>query len=142
MELNLVEKVIAIEGVELLGNLAAEQLASVAMIANEVRFPPGSMILEGAKPDALYIVLEGSVELIQGGESVDTAGHNAVLGAWTLFDESDSVPLQAKALEDTHLLRIGREDFYDLLSDNSAITSAILSTLVKRFRKEIRSMQA
>ena len=41
----------------------------------------------------------------------------------------------ATTAEDTRLLRIGRDDFYDLLSDNSEITSAIFSTLVKRFRK-------
>jgi CRP-like cAMP-binding protein len=38
-------------------------------------------------------------------------------------------------VEDTRLLRIAREDFYDLLSDNGEITAAIFSTLVKRFRK-------
>ncbi len=135
VELNLVEKVIALEGVELLGNLAPEQLARVAMIASEVRFPPGRTVLEGARPDALYVVVEGSVELSQAGEPLDAAGQNAVLGAWALFDESDSSPLAAKTLEDTRLLRIARDDFYDLLADNSEMTSAILSTLVRRFRK-------
>ena len=33
------------------------------------------------------------------------------------------------------LLRIGREDFYDLLSDNMEITASIFATLVRRFRK-------
>lgn len=134
-ELNLVEKVIALEGVELLGNLAPEQLARIAMVASEVRLPAGKVLLEGARPDALYVVVDGSVEVSQGGEALDAAGQNAVLGAWALFDESDTSPLAAKTVEDTRLLRIGRDDFYDLLSDNSEMTSAILSTLVRRFRK-------
>lgn len=138
-ELNLVEKVIALEGVELLGNLAPEQLARIAMIASEVRLPAGRTIVDGAKPDALYIVVDGSVEVSQGGERLDDAGPNAVLGVWAMFDENDSVSLSVKTIEDTHLLRIGREDFYDLLADNSEMTSAILSTLVRRFRKLVEA---
>jgi CRP-like cAMP-binding protein len=135
VELNLVEKVVALEGVELLENLAPDQLSRIAMIASEVRLPPGRTILEGARPDAMYIVVDGSVELSQAGKPLDTAGQNAVLGAWALFDESDSSPLAATTIEDTRLLRIARDDFYDLLADNSEMTSTILSTLVRRFRK-------
>jgi CRP-like cAMP-binding protein len=40
-----------------------------------------------------------------------------------------------KTSEDTRLLRIGRDDFYDLLSDNIEITASVFSTLAKRFRK-------
>ena len=140
MELNLVEKVIALEGVELLGGLTPDQAASIAAIAREVFVAPGSVILDASKPvDALYVVLDGSVELLEDGNVVDTAGQNAVLGAWALFDETDPIPLTARAVEDTHLMRIGRDDFYDLLADNSDITSAIFSTLVKRFRKLVEA---
>jgi CRP-like cAMP-binding protein len=45
------------------------------------------------------------------------------------------MPVKARTLEDTKLLRIAREDFYDLLSDNPEITAAMFSTLVKRFEK-------
>ena len=74
------------------------------------------------------------MDLSRDGEVLHTAGQNEVLGAWALFDE-DPMPLSAKTVEDTRLLRIGRDDFYDLLSDNVEITAAIFSTLVKRFRK-------
>jgi CRP-like cAMP-binding protein len=134
-ELNLVEKVIALEGVELLERLSPDQLSRIAMIASEVRLPPDRTVLEGARPDALYVVVDGSVELSQHGEWLEEAGQNSVLGVWSLFDESDSTPLAARTLEDTRLLRIGRDDFYDLLADNSEMTSAIFSTLVRRFRK-------
>ncbi len=135
-ELNIVEKVIALEGVELLQRLSPEQLARIGAIAEEVRVAPGRDVIEAGKPvDALYVIVEGSVELARDGEAVASAKQNDVLGAWALFDESDALPVTAKTLEDTRLLRIARDDFYDLLSDNSEITSAIFSTLVKRFRK-------
>ncbi len=135
-ELNIVEKVIALEGVELIRNLTPEQLARIASIAHEVRFAPGKVIFEASKPvDALYVIIDGAVELSRNGDVLATAQQNEVLGAWALFDENDPMPVTATTLADTRLLRIGRDDFYDLLADNSEITSAMFSTLVKRFRK-------
>lgn len=135
-ELNIVEKVIALEGVELLSTLSPEQLARIASIAQEVRFGPGKVVIDAEKPlEALYVVVDGAVELSRAGEALTVARQNDVLGAWALFDESDPIPVGAKTVEDTRLLRIARDDFYDLLADNSEITSAIFSTLVKRFRK-------
>jgi CRP-like cAMP-binding protein len=135
-ELNIVEKVIALEGVELLGHLTPDQLARIGSIAQEVKFPPDRMIFEADKPvDGLYVIVDGSVELARDGESLTTAKQHDVLGAWALFDESDPMRVTARTLEDTRLLRIARDDFYDLLADNSEITSAVFSTLVKRFRK-------
>src|SRR5579872_4055475 len=133
--LNIVEKVIALEAVELLKNLTPEQLSRIASIAREVRHAPGKVILEPTKPaDALLVVVDGAVELWRDGEVLHTARQNEVLGAWALFDD-DPMPVTAKTIEDTRLLRIGRDDFYELLSDNVEITAAIFSTLVKRFRK-------
>lgn len=135
-DLNIVEKVIALEGVELFRNLTPEQLARIATIAREVRFPPGHVILEAAKPvDALYVVVDGSVELSRSGETLASAGQNDVLGAWALFEEDEPMAVTARTVESTRLLRVSRDDFYDLLADNSEITSSIFSTLVKRFRK-------
>ena len=134
-ELNIVEKVIALEAVELLKNLSPEQLSRIATIAREVKYPPGKVVLEPTKPlDALYVIVDGAVELSRNGEALHTARQNDVLGAWALFDE-EPMPVSAKTTEDTRLLRIARDDFYDLLSDNVEITAAIFSTLVRRFRK-------
>jgi CRP-like cAMP-binding protein len=135
MELNIVEKVIALEAVDLLQSLKPEQLARVAAIANEVLLGEGKMVLDPSQPGgALMIVIDGSVELSRHGEVLMVARQNDVLGAWALFDD-EPLPIEAKTLEETRLLKIPREDFYDLLADNSEITQAIFSTLVKRFRK-------
>src|SRR5512133_246668 len=126
-ELNIVEKVIALEGVELLQGLSPEQLARIGAIAREMRLPSGRVLLEPDKPlDALYVVVDGAVELSQNGDVLHTARQNEVLGAWALFDE-EPMPVTARTVEETCLLRISREDFYDLLSDNAEITASIFS---------------
>jgi CRP-like cAMP-binding protein len=128
--LNIVEKVIALEGVDLLKNLSADQLSRIATIASEVQYPPGKVIIQPDKSlDALYVILDGSVEI---GPTI--AKQNDVLGAWALFD-TDPMPVTARTIEDTRLLRIGRDEFFDLLSDNMEITASIFSTLVRRFRQ-------
>ncbi len=134
-DLHIVEKVIALEGVDLLQNLNPDQLARVAAIATEVKYGEGQVILEPSKPlEALYVVLDGAVELSQDGKVIHTAKQNEVLGAWGLFD-SDPMPLTATTKEDTRLLKIVRGDFFEVLADNVEITAAMFSTLVKRFRK-------
>jgi CRP-like cAMP-binding protein len=134
-ELNIVEKVIALEGVDLLSSLNPDQLARIATIATEVDHPAGKVVLDPAQAlDALYVVLDGAVELTQNGAVVHTARQNDVLGAWALFD-TEPMPVRAVTAEHTRLLRIGRDDFYELLSDNMEITAAVFSTLAKRFRK-------
>jgi CRP-like cAMP-binding protein len=138
-ELNIVEKVMALEAVELLRNLSPQQLARIASIAREVQYPPDKLILEPARPaDALYVVVDGAVEISRNEEALVTAHRNEVLGAWALFDEAP-LPVKARTIEDTKLLRIARDDFYDLLSDNPEITAAMFSTLVKRFQKLVES---
>jgi CRP-like cAMP-binding protein len=134
-ELNIVEKVIALEGVDLLNGLQPEQLARIASIATEERYAPGKVVLDPTKPlDALFVVLDGRVSLAKDGAEIHSAGQNDVLGAWALFD-SEPMPVTATATEDVRLLRIGRDDFYELLSDNVEITTTVFGTLVRRFRK-------
>jgi CRP-like cAMP-binding protein len=134
-ELNIVEKVIALEAVDLLKNLSPEQLSRIALVSKETRMAPGKVIVAPDKAlDALYVILDGGVAISRDGIELHVARQNEVLGAWALFDP-EPMNVTAKTVEDTRLLRIGRDDFYDLLSDNSEITASIFSMLVRRFRQ-------
>ncbi len=134
-DLNIVEKVIALEGVDLLKTLTPDQLSRIASIATIESFPPARKVLDPTRPlDALYIIFDGAVELSRDAQVIHVAGQNEVLGAWALFDDSP-MPITATTVEHTRLLRIGREEFQDTLSDNPEIMASIFSTLVKRFRR-------
>jgi cGMP-dependent protein kinase len=124
-----------LEAVDLLKNLSPEQLSRIASVAKETRMAPGKLIHAPDKPlDSLYVILEGAVSLSRDNTELHIARQNEVLGAWALFDP-EPMNVTAKTVEDTRLLRIGRDDFYDLLSDNSEITASIFSMLVRRFRQ-------
>jgi CRP-like cAMP-binding protein len=134
-ELNIIEKVIALEAVDLLKNLSAEQLSRIASIAKEISFPPGKVILgPETATDALLVILEGAVSISRDGIELHVAHQHEVLGAWALFDP-EPMSVAAKTIEDTRVLSISRDDFYDLLSDNTEITASIFAMLVKRFRQ-------
>lgn len=133
--LNIIEKVIALEAVDLFQSLSAEQVSRIASIADELKVSPSHQILDPAKEvDSLYVILDGEAELSRDGKAIARAGRGEVLGSWALFDV-EPLGVGATAITDVRLLRINRNDFYDLLSDNMQITQAIFSTLVRRFRK-------
>lgn len=133
-ELNVVEKVIALESVELLKSLTPDQLALIAYVARQNSYGPGHVILSPESvPGGLSVILDGSVALVKEGEVLDTARPHDVLGTWALFDDSP-LAVTARAVEETVLLEIRREDFFDMLSDHTDIASSLFSTLVKRFR--------
>ena len=84
--------------------------------------------------DALHVILEGAVSISRDGIELHVAHENEVLGSWALFDP-EPMSVTAKTIEHTRVLTIGRDDFYDLLSDNTEITASIFAMLVKRFRQ-------
>ena len=117
--------------------IPTEQLAYIAAIAEEVTYMKDETVYKAEDhADAMYLVLKGSVRLHLDGKEVNVAGVEDTFGTWALFDEEPRV-VNATAVGDSTLLRIDREDFYDLLADNVQITQGIFKTLVKRMRKLI-----
>jgi CRP-like cAMP-binding protein len=82
---------------------------------------------------SLYVVLSGRIEMSRGGQVVFNVGPDETIGNWALFDEQPSV-VTATASEDSSLLRIDRDDFFDLLADHSEMTREIFQALFKRVR--------
>ena len=133
--LTTIEKVITLQAVDVFEHLTTEDLAQIASIAEEVAFPPDRVIYsEGGNPDSMYLVLEGRVLLHQGQTEVMTAEEKDTFGTWALFEDEPRV-VTATALEQSRLLRIDKEDFIDLLSDNVRITRGVLKALVQRARR-------
>src|SRR5207244_13188086 len=73
-EMNIVEKVIALEGVDLLSGLQRDQLARIASLSTEVRHAPGQGVLDPVRAwDARVVVPDGAVPVARPGVEVDTA---------------------------------------------------------------------
>ncbi len=132
--LTTVEKVIFLQDIDIFESTTTENLAHIAAITEEVEFKKDQSIFkEGEFSDALYLVIDGQVRLERENKLVMIAKGKDVFGTWALFDDEPRV-VTATTLEDTHLLRIDKEDFVELLADHVQITQGILKTMTRRLR--------
>jgi len=132
--LSTVEKVLLLQNVELFARIPTDQLAALGAIAREVSVMAGDTIYrEHDHPDALYMVLQGAVQLHQGLRTISVAGPRETFGIWALFDPEPRV-MTATAMEDSRLLRIERNEFNDLLADDVRIAQGIIRTVAGRLR--------
>ncbi|UCC74859.1 MAG: cyclic nucleotide-binding domain-containing protein [Gemmatimonadota bacterium] len=137
-EMNLIEKVFLLQQVDLLSDARAEELAQLASIAEEIEVKPGSVLLRQDEPtEAMYVVIRGAVELRRADEQVLTAQEGTAFGTWALIDESPSV-VEATVVKTSELLRITREDFYDLLADHRELVRGLLKGLARRVRSLVK----
>ena len=133
-KLTILDRAIRLQKVELFSDLETELLALIASIAKQIEVEPGYVLVEHDRVlDALYVVLEGRIEMQRGGRTLFTVGQDETIGNWALFDRQPSV-VRAVAAESASLLRIDREDFYDLLADHSEMTRELFFALFKRVR--------
>lgn len=133
-KLTTLDKAIRLQKVELFTDMETDALALAASIANQVQCTPGTVLFkENGPADALYVVLDGRVRLTRGPREIFSVGPGETLGNWALFDDQPSVAT-ATCVEDTGLLRIEREDFFDLLADHADMTQRMFKALVKRVR--------
>lgn len=135
--LTTVEKVIFLQDIDIFESTTTENLAHIAAITEEVEFKKDQVVFkEGEFSDALYLIIEGQVKLERENKLVMIAKEKDVFGTWALFDDEPRV-VTAITFEDSHLLKIDKEDFFDLLADHVQITQGILKTMAKRLRSLI-----
>lgn len=132
--LTIVEKVIFLQDVDIFEYISTEDLAHIAAITEECEFTPDSIIYKEREiSDSMYVVIDGSIELQRGGRELMVAQKKDAFGTWSLFDDEPRV-VTAISVENSKLLKIDKEDFFDLLADNVQITQGIMKAIVKRLR--------
>ncbi len=137
-----VEKVLFLQKVDLLSAARTEDLGLLASITEEVLYPEGTTIFEEGQPaDGLYVIVRGQVTLVKDSHEVVALGEGEALGAWDLFEAEPRVT-GARATTECLLLRVDRDDFYDLLLDYPEMGQSILKALVRRVRKLARTAGA
>ncbi len=129
------EKTILLKSVSLFSNIPVEKLAKIAQIAQETRLPAGEAVMRaGEFGDSLFIVADGTVRVHKAGQNLALLAKGDCVGEMALLDHS---PRSADVTveEDAALLRIGREDFNEVMAANPEIMQAIVRLLVRRLRE-------
>ena len=139
--MTIIERVLLLQGIDLFMDVTTEQLSFLAAIAEEMTFDPEKVIYsEGDAPDGLFAVISGAVRMKRNGEEIDTIGANGAFGVWALFDDEPRLTT-AEAKEESQVLFVSREAFYDLLSDNVDIVEGLFKQLVQRLRRLAQSVE-
>jgi len=132
--------VIALESVNLCRNLAPDELRALRAITRERRFAAGTQIVrEGDSGDGVYIVKDGLVE-ISGLITADIQRVFRQLGPGEIFGEMAVVEdrprsATARALKDTELYFIPRDDMLALLQRSPAVAFNVLEEISHRLRE-------
>jgi len=86
------------------------------------------------------VIVRGQVEIRRGNHAVATLGTGEAFGEMAVLDE---VPRSADAVavEETDLLSIGSEEFYELLHEQVEIAEGVIKMLTHRLREADASIQ-
>jgi CRP/FNR family cyclic AMP-dependent transcriptional regulator len=131
-----------LRGVELFGDLSSGELANLAGIAQGAMLYDGDRLFEEGEPgESLYLVCSGQVAITVNERQVAVLERNACLGEMALIS---GLPRSATAtaLSECRLLRIGADDFANLLSAEPSIAFALLRTLSRRLRDALAKREA
>jgi hypothetical protein len=128
------EKVLFLKGIELFAAVPSEDLVEVARITSELTVDDDEVVFhEGDRGDALYFVVEGRVRVEQGGRQLAVLGERDVFGEMALLDPAPR-SATAVAIEPLVLLRVGQDDFGDVLRERPEVAAGVLRVLTRRLR--------
>ena len=98
-------------------------------------FPRGSVVFaEGDRGDTMYVVLEGSVDLLIRGTTVESLGPGGLFGEMTMIDGSPRVAT-AIARTDSKLVPIDERRFNFLVQQTPHFALQVMRILADRLRR-------
>lgn len=136
-----VEKVIILKSVSIFTETPEEFLAQIAYALEEVDVDEGeTFVTLGESADCMYVIVSGEVRVHVGERTVATLGDRDFVGELALLDEE---PRSASitATKATRLLRLDRDDFYEVIHDYPEVSRGIMRVLSARLRAVLRDVQ-
>jgi ATP/ADP translocase/HEAT repeat protein len=130
-----VEKILFLKSAPVFAHVSGEDLAALARVAEVETYAAGQLVFrEGDMGDALYVVVRGKIGIESGGERLATLGPGEAFGEMAVLDE---VPRSGSAVveAETEVLRIGSEEFYEILHEQVEIAEGVIRMLTRRLRE-------
>lgn len=120
----------------LFSGLAEEDLGRLVDMAEPISLRQGEVLMEeGSAGDAFYVALDGEVEVTKRSDQREVLlavrGAGEVLGELALLSQKPRTA-SVRATSESHLLKISKEAFLNLLTSSRSATLAMLHTVVER----------
>jgi CRP-like cAMP-binding protein len=143
--LTTVEKVIILKAVNIFESTPDYILVDVAGLLEEQIVPAGQTLLnKGEIGDCMYIVVAGKMKAHDGDTLLNYLEERNFFGEMALLDREPRIA-SITAVEDTTLLRLDQEPFYELMESRIEVARGIIGVLtgyLRRSLKEIREGQS
>jgi len=137
-----IEKVIILKEVEIFAQIPEEVLIDLASIMEEEHIPKGDQfITQGEMGTHMYLIAEGKVDVHVGDKHLIYLSEKQIVGEMALLD-SEERSASVTAVQDTLLLRLDQDIFYDLMTDRIEVARGIIKVLNKRVRDLNERLQA
>jgi CRP-like cAMP-binding protein len=138
--LSTVEKVLILKTTNLFNSTPDEILADVAALLEEIELPSGSTIFQkGDAGDCMYIIVSGHVKVHDGDHIVNTLHDGDVFGEMAMLDPEPRLA-SVTALEETKLLRLDQQPFFELMEDRVEVAYGVIHVLSGRLRHLVRDV--
>jgi hypothetical protein len=116
----------ALGDIDLFRDLAMAELVRVYNMLSTIEVAPGARVIqEGDKSEALYVVVEGVVEVEREGTKIAALGPGTHFGEMALLNQR-ARSATVTALQPTKLLVLDRTDFHNLMAHEPAIATKFL----------------
>lgn len=128
------EKSAALRVVKLFAELPDAMIEEMASLVQEVSFQAAEAIFaQGDYGDAMYVIVEGSVQIHSGGRILSTMEKDGVFGEMAILDPEPR-SAAATALTSTKLLRLSRASLTQLIATQPAVAIGLLQNLCRQLR--------
>lgn len=130
------EKALLLRQVRIFADTPDHTLAGVAAIMEEIVVAPGDMIIEQAEwGTSMYVVVSGTVRVLVGDTAVAELESGQVFGELAALDPEPRMATIVAGPEEVHLLRLEREELFDLMTEQIEVAYGIVRFLCGRYRE-------
>ena len=131
----LIEKVLTLHSSEIFRETPEAELVELAGVLEEMHLGPDERLFsKGEIGDCMYFIFKGKVRVHDDELTFAILSENELLGELSILD-TEPRSASATTLEDTILLKLAQEPFYEILLNNAEVLKGILKTLCRRLRE-------
>ena len=131
---SILEKTLLLKSVDLFETIPGEILSKIARISVELETEENEIIFdEGDHGDSLFVIISGKINVTQNDNSIAVLGAGKCIGEMALLDQEPR-SARATSFDDSILLKIHQEGFYELMASNPDIMKQIVKMLTRRVR--------
>ena len=128
------DKIAILRGVPLFADLDERSLQAVAILAHDVAFKAGDVLMvEGEAGDAFYVIVDGTIRIESGDRTIRSMTSGGFLGEIALVDRRPRTAT-ATVATDARLLEVRAHEFDRLLDTLPAVHERICAAVTRRIR--------